>query len=79
MPDHTASDLEKLKTKAKVDKVEKRLNDPNAIRPDDAMLVLRKEELDLIEDLMYEVLQDDKRSVEHKKVALGLIKHLSTS
>ncbi|ACI91063.1 gp34.15 [Bacillus phage SPO1] len=79
MQNQTHSDLEEMQRKLKrqwASKAKKKAeNDPNTVKPTDSLMVLHAEELEFIEDLLYEVLESP-TTKEKKKMALNILNHI---
>jgi hypothetical protein len=80
------SDLEELKQRVKMSKEgkwrESTANDPSTMQLEDVMLVLHKEELNLVEELLYDVLEKDESATSiypnEKRLALNILKHIQS-
>ncbi|WIT26294.1 hypothetical protein [Bacillus phage SPO1L3] len=79
MQNQTHSDLEEMQRKLKrqwASRAKKKAEiDPNTIKPTDSLVVLHAEELEFIEDLLYEVLESS-TSKKRKKTALNILNHI---
>ena len=82
MQDHTHLGLEELKERMKATKKSKEAlasldeTNPNNVHTDDIMVILHKEEVDVLTDLLYTGLEDNSLSSKYKRHMLNIIKHL---
>lgn len=68
--------IEWVKNRAKLARVEKERDNPSTLQEGDVLLVLHMNEVELLTDLLYDSLGDSEKSVDQKRTALNLIKHI---